>query len=260
MSTGGLAVRDLEVRFGGLVAVAGACFDAPVGRVTGLIGPNGAGKTTTFDACCGLVTASRGSIRLFGHDVAGMSPSRRARLGMGRTFQRMELYDELTVADNVRLGHEAAISGRRVLGQLYGTPAEHRETARAAEEAMRLCDIEDVASRTAGILSTGRRRLVELARVLAGPYRLLLLDEPSSGLDSHETARFGDILRRVVDERGIGILLVEHDMTLVGGVCEYVYVLDFGRPVFEGTMAEVLRSEVVAAAYLGAAAGVLSGV
>jgi ABC-type branched-subunit amino acid transport system ATPase component len=258
--TEGLTVRDLEVRFGGLVAVAGASFDAPAGRLTGLIGPNGAGKTTTFNACCGLVPATRGRVHLFGRDVSGMSPARRARLGMGRTFQRMELYDELSVADNVRLGHEAAISGRRPLGQLYSTPAEHRATARAAE-AMRLCDIGDLAPRPVALLSTGQRRLVELARALAGPYRLLLLDEPSSGLDSAETARFGGILRRVIDERGLGILLVEHDMSLVGAVCDHVNVLDFGRLIFEGTMAEVVRSEVVAAAYLGAAAdGVLSGV
>ncbi len=126
---------------------------------------------------------------------------------------------------------------------------------------MRLCHMGDLAPRPVALLSTGQRRLVELARALAGPYRLLLLDEPSSGLDSAETARFGGILRRVIDERGLGILLVEHDMSLVGAVCDHVHVLDFGRLIFEGTMAEVVRSEAVAAAYLGAAAGgVLSGV
>jgi len=262
----GLSVRDLEVRFGGLVAVGGVSFDAPVGRLTGLIGPNGAGKTTSFDACCGLVRAAAGSVHLFGHDVSRLGPSRRARLGMGRTFQRMELYEALTVTENVRLGREAAICGERVLGQLYSTPHEHRQTVDAAEQAMRLCDIEHLAAMPAAALSTGQRRLVELARALAGPYRLLLLDEPSSGLDSAESARFGDILGRVMAERELGILLVEHDMALVGRICEYVYVLDFGRLLFEGTMAEVRRSEVVVAAYLGTDAGrvgsaeVLSGV
>jgi ABC-type branched-subunit amino acid transport system ATPase component len=124
----------------------------------------------------------------------------------------------------------------------------------AADEALILCDIADLATRTVGSLSTGQRRLVELARVLAGPYRLLLLDEPSSGLDSSESRRFGTILRRVMAERDIGILLVEHDMALVSSICEYVYVLDFGKPLFQGTMDEVLASEVVVEAYLGSGA------
>ena len=264
----GLVVRDLTVRFGGLVAVSGLSFEAPVGRLTGLIGPNGAGKTTTFNACCGLVKPSGGSVHLFGADASHMNPARRARLGMGRTFQRLELYDTLTVAENVRLGREAAISGQRLMGQLYSSPREHRDIVRATAHAMELCDIEHLATLPAGSLSTGQRRLVELARVLAGPYRLLLLDEPSSGLDSSESHRFGAILRRVMAEREVGILLVEHDMALVSSICEYVYVLDFGKPLFRGTMDEVLASEVVVEAYLGSGAdltaadeeGVLAGV
>jgi ABC-type branched-subunit amino acid transport system ATPase component len=121
----------------------------------------------------------------------------------------------------------------------------------AAEEAIALCGLESLAGRRAGALSTGQRRLVELARVLAGPFRMLLLDEPSSGLDPSETEGFCGILRRVVAERGIGLLLVEHDMALVSSICEYLYVLDFGELIFEGTMAEVAASEVVQAAYLG---------
>ena len=119
---------------------------------------------------------------------------------------------------------------------------------------MELCDIGHLAQLQAGSLSTGQRRLVELARVIAGPYRLLLLDEPSSGLDSSESHRFGEILRRVMQEREVGILLVEHDMALVSSICEYVYVLDFGKPLFEGTMDEVLASDVVVEAYLGSGA------
>ena len=250
----GLVVRDLTVRFGGLVAVSDLSFDAPVGRLTGLIGPNGAGKTTTFNACCGLVKPSGGSVHLFGTDVSHLNPARRARLGMGRTFQRLELYDTLTVAENVRLGREAAISGQRLMGQVYSSPREHRDIESATAHAMELCDIGHLAQLQAGSLSTGQRRLVELARVIAGPYRLLLLDEPSSGLDSSESHRFGEILRRVMQEREVGILLVEHDMALVSSICEYVYVLDFGKPLFEGTMDEVLNSEVVVEAYLGSGA------
>ena len=250
-TTEGLVVRDLTVRFGGLVAVAGLSFEAPVGRLTGLIGPNGAGKTTTLNACCGLVKPSGGSVHLFGADVSHMSPARRARLGMGRTFQRLELYDTLTVAENVRLGREAAISGQRLLGQLFSSPREHRDIESATAHAMELCDIGHLAQLPAGSLSTGQRRLVELARAIAGPYRLLLLDEPSSGLDSSESHRFGDILRRVMAEREVGILLVEHDMALVSAVCSYIYVLDFGRLIHEGPAAQTLASDVVRAAYLG---------
>jgi len=248
----GLSVRDLTVRFGGLVAVSGVSLEAPLGRITGLIGPNGAGKTTIFNACSGLVQQSAGRIEFAGLDISHMGPAARATLGLGRTFQRLETWDRLTVQENVRLGREAAIAHRRPLvGQLFATPGERQETDRAADEAMMVCGIVPLADCPVGSLSTGQKRLVELARVLAGPFRLLLLDEPSSGLDSKESEQFGRILQRLVAERGVGILLVEHDMALVSRVCEYVHVIDFGRPLFEGTMDEVLRSDTVVTAYLG---------
>jgi ABC-type branched-subunit amino acid transport system ATPase component len=254
MNSEGLVVHDLTVRFGGLVAVSGVSLEAPVGRLTGLIGPNGAGKTTTFNACCGLVRPSAGHVHILGVDASRMKPARRASLGMGRTFQRLELYDTLTVVENVQLGREAAITARRPLGQLFSTPHERRAIERAADEAMSLCDVDHLSQFPAGSLSTGQRRLVELARALAGPFRLLLLDEPSSGLDSAESLHFGDILQRVMAERELGILLVEHDMALVSRICDYVYVLDFGKALFQGTMNEVLASEVVVEAYLGSGA------
>jgi ABC-type branched-subunit amino acid transport system ATPase component len=216
-----------------------------------LIGPNGAGKTTTFDACSGLNRRYRGTVRLHGDDVTRLAPAARARRGLGRTFQRMELCETLTVLDNVILGCESAQAGARVVGQLAAGRGEWGQSRAAAWSALELCGIEDLADRQAGDLSTGQRRLVELARCLAGPFGLLLLDEPSSGLDRDETARFGALLQRVVAERGVGILLVEHDMELVMRVCEYVYVLDFGKLIFEGTPAEVTSSEIVQAAYLG---------
>jgi ABC-type branched-subunit amino acid transport system ATPase component len=140
------------------------------------------------------------------------------------------------------------------LRHLFSPRAERAAVAGAAEEAIHLCGLADLAERRAGAISTGQRRLVELARAIAGQFDILLLDEPSSGLDATETKRFGEILRAVIDRRGTGILLVEHDMALVMDVCEYLYVIDFGQPIFEGTAPEVRRSDVVRAAYLGSEA------
>ncbi|HZQ58158.1 MAG TPA: branched-chain amino acid ABC transporter permease/ATP-binding protein [Acidimicrobiales bacterium] len=250
----GLAARGLSVHFGGLVAVDAFSFDAPVGRVTGLIGPNGAGKTSTFDACSGLNRRIGGQVLLHGRDVTGLGPAARGRLGLGRTFQRMQLAERLTVEDNVALGREAALAGARVLSQLAARPADSRETRDATAAALELCGISDLAGTQAGALSTGQRRLVELARCLAGSFDVMMLDEPSSGLDRDETAAFDEVLRRVVAERGCGVLLVEHDMSLVMNVCSYIYVLDFGRLIFEGDPAAVAASATVQAAYLGTGA------
>jgi ABC-type branched-subunit amino acid transport system ATPase component len=251
MSTDGLELQGLTVRFGGLVAVNGLSLTAPLGRLTGLIGPNGAGKTTTFNACSGLERPSAGHVFLSGEDVTGYGPAARARRGLSRTYQRMELFDSLPVRDNVALGREAGLAGKNPLRHLWATPKEQAETRQRAEDAIALCGLEDVASELVGVLSTGRRRLVELARVIASGATMVLLDEPSSGLDSTETARFGEIVRSLVEDEGKGILLVEHDMELVMSVCDYLYVLDFGTQIFEGTPREVHDSPIVRAAYLG---------
>jgi ABC-type branched-subunit amino acid transport system ATPase component len=247
----GLTVGRLTVRFGGLVAVDDLSFEVPTGRLTGLIGPNGAGKTTTFNACSGLVRPAAGTVRFGDRDITDLAPPTRARLGLGRTFQRIALFDRLTVAENVAIGREARLSGTRLLGQLVSTAQERATVQAATAEAVELCGLGDHRHRRAGTLSTGQRRLVELARALAGGFDVLLLDEPSSGLDLAETAQMGEILRIVTRERGTGVLLVEHDMSLVASVCEYIYVLDFGRLIEDGAVDEVLRSEKVRAAYLG---------
>ncbi|MGH9000308.1 MAG: ABC transporter ATP-binding protein [Acidimicrobiia bacterium] len=249
--TAGLEVRDLCVRFGGNAAVDGVSLSAPLGRLTGLIGPNGAGKTTTFNACSGLLRPASGHILLFDHDVTRLGPAARARRGLGRTFQRMELFTSMTVAENVGLGREGGFGGRNPLRQFVATRRERLAVEAAAEEALAACGITHLAGEPVEILSTGQRRLVELARALAGKFRLLLLDEVSSGLDHSESEHLGTILRRVIDEHDVGILLVEHDMVLVMAVCDYLYVLDFGRPIFQGTPAEVQASAIVRAAYLG---------
>ena len=247
----GLRVVDLEVRFGGLVAVRDLSLHAPIGRITGLIGPNGAGKTTTFNACTGLVRPSRGQIRLHGSDVSRLGPAARARRGIGRTFQIMQLGESLTVLQNVALGRESGLAGANLLTQLATGRAAARATAQSAWEALDQCGITALADRPAHTLSTGERRLVELARCLAGSFDVLLLDEPSSGLDQRETVAFGELLEQVVRDRGVGVLLVEHDMSLVMSVCSYLYVLDFGELLYQGTPEEVRASPLVQAAYLG---------
>ena len=248
----GLETSDLSVQYGGLRAANRVTLAAPLGRITGLIGPNGAGKTTTFGACSGLVRASEGQVFLVGEDVTHLSPQARAQRGLGRTFQRMELFDSLPVAANVALGLEAGLAGSRPWRHLWTKRSDVDRVRSAVSEALSRCGLQGLADRLAGELSTGQGRLVELARVVAGGFRMLLLDEPSSGLDRVETQRFGTILRELVQQLSTGILLVEHDMSLVLDVCDYVYVLDFGELIFEGTPDEVVSSDAVRAAYLGA--------
>ncbi|MBA3652835.1 MAG: ATP-binding cassette domain-containing protein [Actinobacteria bacterium] len=247
----GLEVSGLTVRFGGNVAVNNLSLEAPLGRLTGLIGPNGAGKTTTFAAISGLVRPDEGIIRLFDRDVSGLAAPPRAQLGLGRTFQRPELCSSLSVAENVALGWEARAAGGNPWRHLVPRRTDGRALREAVATAVELCGIGDIRERKVGSLSVGRRRLVELARVRAGGYRLLLLDEPSSGLETAETTRFGAVIRRMVDEDGVGILLVEHDMALVMEVCDYLFTLDFGERIFAGTPAATRASGVVRAAYLG---------
>jgi ABC-type branched-subunit amino acid transport system ATPase component len=249
--TGSLAVDGLTVAYAGNVAVSHLTMEAAIGRVTGLIGPNGAGKTTTFNACSGLLQPSAGTVSLFGHDVTSLRPAGRARLGLGRTFQRVEVCNAMTVRANVALGVEARLAGVSPLRQIASGRAQARRIASATEEGLARCGLGGIADRVVAGLSTGQRRLVELARVLASGFRLLLLDEPSSGLDETETDFMSRILLGAVRDHGIGVLLVEHDMSMVMAVCDYIYVLDFGDLIFEGTPALVTGSDIVRAAYLG---------
>ena len=250
----GLVVENIVVRYGGHTAVNRISLSAPLGGLVGLIGPNGAGKTTTFNACTGLLRPTSGTVRLFGQDVTNAPPQLRAQRGLGRTFQRMELFDSLSVRENVALGREAGLAGSLPWRHLRGARRDGTTVRRATEAALAQCGIEALATRRPADLSTGQRRLVELARCIAGGFKLMLLDEPSSGLDKAETVLFGKILRSLIAENGVGILLVEHDMALVMSVCDYLYVMDFGQPIFQGTPAEVTTSEIVRAAYLGSEA------
>jgi ABC-type branched-subunit amino acid transport system ATPase component/ABC-type branched-subunit amino acid transport system permease subunit len=249
--TRGLRADEITVRFGGVVAVDNVSVEAPPARVTAVIGPNGAGKTTLFNACSGWVRPTNGVVELDGRRLNRLGPAARARSGIGRTFQRFELFDSLTVRRNVELGCEGAFAGPNPISHVVGTRGQAALIRSRADDAMRFCELLPLSDSVVGSLSTGQRRVVELARCIAGGFEMLLLDEPSSGLDPFETHRFVEMLRALVTERGTGILLVEHDLDLIQKLSDYVYVLDFGRQIFDGDLADLNRSEVVRAAYIG---------
>jgi branched-chain amino acid transport system ATP-binding protein len=237
-----LSVEDVTVRFGGVEAVSSATITAQAGQVTGLIGPNGAGKTTTFNVITGLEKPTFGTIRIDGRDVSGLSPYRRARLGMARTFQRLEVFGSLTARDNVLA---AAEFRRGWSGDKSMSPTA------VTEEILDRVGLRTVEHMRVDALPTGLARLVELGRALATRPRLLLLDEPGSGLDSTESEALGDLLLELADS-GMAILLVEHDVDLVMRICDRIHVLDFGKVIAVGTTAEVQADPKVQAAYLGA--------
>jgi ABC-type branched-subunit amino acid transport system ATPase component/ABC-type branched-subunit amino acid transport system permease subunit len=247
----GLEVAGLTVRFGGVTALDAVSLHVPPGSVTGLIGPNGAGKTTLLNVCSGLVRASAGTVLLDGRSLARLATPARARWGLGRTFQHGELFESMSVFESVALSHEAAVAGRNPLRHVAGGGSSVPKKAAIVDEAIAWCGLEAIAHRTVGELSTAERRVVELARCLSWPFAILLLDEPTAGLDRAETQRFGDIIDEVIRARGIGVLIVEHDIGLVFRVCSNVAVLDFGRLLFQGDPSEVMASDVVRAAYLG---------
>jgi branched-chain amino acid transport system ATP-binding protein len=237
-----LQVAEAEVRFGGVHALRGVDLAVDAGSVTGLIGPNGAGKTTCFNAICGLQTINSGRISFDGTDMTSLKPHKRARLGIARTFQRLEVFGSLSVRENVL----AAAEIRRRWSR------DRSNAGANADAVLDLVGLAPLASRAADTLPTGQARLLELARSLATRPRLLLLDEPSSGLSDTESEELGDLLVQLAGA-GMGVLLVEHDMELVMRVCSAINVLDFGAVLMSGTPAEVRADDRVRAAYLGAA-------
>jgi branched-chain amino acid transport system ATP-binding protein len=235
-----LEVEDVVVQFGGVTAVDGASFAAEAGRVTGLIGPNGAGKTTCFNVISGLQRPTSGRVRFDGRDITRLPVHRRARRGMGRTFQRLEAFGSLSVRDNVR----AALDIHR------GVSAILKPGAEQADALLARVGIADSTHERADSIPTGTARLLELARCLATEPRLLLLDEPSSGLDEAETDAFGELLASLAAE-GRSVLMVEHDMDLVMAVCDEIHVLDFGKVIASGSPVQIRGDRRVQEAYLG---------
>lgn len=238
-----LEVHDMVKRFGGLVAVDHVTLRAEPGQITSVIGPNGAGKTTLFNCLTGVLGPTAGTVRFGDQDITSMSMHRRARLGIGRTFQRLEVFAGMTVRDNLLVAAESMTS-------LRATARSSPETADAVDEVLEQLGLQRAAHTIAGELSTGTLRLVELGRALCIKPRLLLLDEPGSGLDSRESEAFEHILRDI-EASGVGILLVEHDVDLVMALSTTIYVVDFGMLIATGTPEEIRESEQVRRAYLG---------
>jgi len=241
-----LQTTGLTVTYGGLVAVDNVSVAVEEGALVGLIGPNGAGKTTIIDAVTGITPTAGGTISFNGRDIGGLRPHQRALEGLGRTWQSLQLFEDLTVRENAEVAAERR-PWRSSLTQLL-----HRQPVALAtvDWALDLLDLGPLADRLPGELPHGHRKLVGVARALAGDPRMVCMDEPAAGLDSTESALLGRTLRRIV-EHGMTILLVDHDMGLVLNVCDYIYVIEFGRLIAEGTPAEIRRNERVIVAYLG---------
>ncbi len=237
-----LEIEEVSVQFGGLLAVDDASISVPAGCVTGLIGPNGAGKTTLFNVITGLQAPSGGRVVLDDVEVTRRRPYRRARLGIARTFQRLEAFGSLTARENVLVALEMR---RRWATARY-------DCGKIADELLERVGIAHVAETRVEALPTGSARLVELARALATDPKVLLLDEPSSGLDEQETDALGVLLHELT-AGGLAVLLVEHDMPLVMEACSYISVLDFGRVIARGTPREIQADPSVQRAYLGTA-------
>jgi branched-chain amino acid transport system ATP-binding protein len=238
-----LEVRDITVRLGGNIALDAVSFEAEPGCVTGLIGPNGAGKTTLFNVVTGLLAPNSGRVRLNGRDITRLHPAKRARLGLGRTFQRLELFSVLTVRENIRVAADI----RR------GYARDKEDPAQVVEGIIDRIGLRDIADERVDALPTGQCRRVELGRSLATRPDVLLLDEPASGQDETETAAFAELLTALAAE-GTVVVLVEHDVHLVMNVCRVVHVLDFGQIIAVGSPGEIQTNDAVLAAYLGSAA------
>lgn len=247
-------VDEVTVRFGGVIAVNAASLAVPEGEIRGLIGPNGAGKSTLFDTISGVRVPSSGRVWYQGDDITARSAVWRSRHGMRRTFQRQQPFGWLSVEDNVLAALDYHGGGGGIVADVLAAPGrrrrekERREKARAA---VARCGLADLANEAAGRLSIGKVRLLELARAIVDEPKVLLLDEPTSGLEEHEAERFGEIVREVRDTTRCSVLLVEHDVPFVMGLCDRISVLNLGEIIAEGTPAEVSSNDLVRAAYLG---------
>ena len=244
-----LNVENISVYFGGHIAVNEVSLTIHPGTVTGLIGPNGAGKTTLFNVISGLIAPSSGRVMFAEKDITSLAPHKRARIGIGRTFQKLELFNSLSVVDNIRVSLEISNQWNNSRTAILGSDINSE-----IERILYLTGLDSVRNSMASEIPTGQARLVELSRALVLSPSLLLLDEPASGQNDEETESFGLLLRKLCNS-GISIFLVEHDMSLVMNTCDLVNVLDFGSVIAKGTPAEIQEHELVIEAYLGGEKG-----
>ena len=248
-----LEVTSLGISFGGLRAVNELSMKIEKSGLVGLIGPNGAGKTTVFNMLTGVYRPTDGGIRLDGQNLIGKKPHDICKLGVARTFQNIRLFSNLTVLDNVKTGLHNEIT-YSLAESLFHLGSYHKKERQMNEKAMELLGVfglENVADYQAANLPYGKQRKLEIARALATDPKLLLLDEPAAGMNPNETGELMETIELVRKKFGVTVLLIEHDMKLVSGICEYLYVLNFGRLLAEGTPAEVLKNPEVVTAYLG---------
>ncbi|MDQ4136039.1 MAG: ABC transporter ATP-binding protein [Pseudomonadota bacterium] len=247
-----LAAEDLGISFGGVRAVDGVSFEAAPGQVLSIIGPNGAGKTTLFNLVSGIYVAGRGRVLLAGEDVTGVSPDALAARGLSRTFQNLQIFQRMTAAENVMVGRHLR-ERRNFLADLLRLPSVLRQNASTRAAALELIasvGLKDCADLPAGSLPYGACKRLEIARALAAEPRVLLLDEPAAGCNPVETEEIDRLIRAIAD-RGVAVVLVEHDMKLVMKISDRILVLDRGRPLAEGTPREVRDNPAVIEAYLG---------
>jgi branched-chain amino acid transport system ATP-binding protein len=246
-----LSIRSVSKSFGGVRAVHDISFDVHAGESIGLVGPNGAGKTTLFNCVCGQLRNEEGQILFEGQSLAGLPTFRRARLGIGRTYQKVEVFTDMSVRDHLLVAERARRGERRLWRDLLNLSAPTASEMEKVDATLDLVGITRLADQSVNALGLGHCRLVELARALAAEPKILLADEPSSGLDLHETAEVASVLRTVQRQRGTAVLLVEHDLEMVSNVVDRTVVMDLGAMLAQGPFAEVMANPAVRQAYLG---------